>query len=332
VTDRSTSVAVAGAAHPHVQYALDEIARTPELRLVAVADPSPAVAERCAGPFGARTFADHRRMLEEAAPSIVVVAGVYGDRGRVVVDALRAGCDVVADKPLCTSLEQLDEIERAAAERGRSVSLLLEKRTYPVTIAAQRLVADGGLGAIVGVSSSGPHKLNRAARPPWFLEAGRYGGILTDLAVHDIDAALLLTGAVAGTVTGAVAGTVPAAPGFATYGVASLTTPGALITIEVDWLTPAASDVHGDYRMRLTGTEGTAELLWARNRLVVTTSSTPPRDLPLPAGLRPAERTLLPLARGERPDVSTTESLRATRIALLAQRSAARGSEPQAWQ
>ena len=47
-------------------------------------------------------------------PDVVVIAGIYGNHGRDVVAALRAGAHVLADKPLCISLEELDAIEAAA--------------------------------------------------------------------------------------------------------------------------------------------------------------------------------------------------------------------------
>jgi len=89
--------------------------------------------------------------------------------------------------------------------------------------------------------------------------------------------------------------------------------------------------VHGDYRMRLVGTRGTAELLWARRRLVVTTEDQATRDIALPAGFRPAHLPLRALAHGREPDISTRQSLLATRLALLAQRSAESGGTPIPW-
>jgi len=93
----------------------------------------------------------------------------------------------------------------------------------------------------------------------------------------------------------------------------------------------AGSPVHGDYRMKLIGTGGTAELLWARNRLVLTTHEQAPYDVPLPAGHRPAELPLLALAAGNEPDITTDRSILATRLALLAQQSAETGGGPLTW-
>ncbi|MFF0269773.1 Gfo/Idh/MocA family protein [Kribbella sp. NPDC004536] len=316
-----TRIAIAGAAHPHVAYATAEVDKSDGFTLVAVSDPSRETAERWASPYAAKVFTDHRQLLREVEPDVVMVAGIYGDRGQVVVDALNAGCHVIADKPLCTTLEDLDAIAEAAGRTGRHVSVLFEKRYYPVTLAALEIV--DSLGTIHGVTSSGPHKLNRPTRPDWFFERERYGGVLNDLAVHDIDAALLFTGLTSGTVSGSIVDGM--------YGVATLSGPGAVITAGVDWMNPAGSPVHGDYRMKLIGTGGTAELLWARNRLVLTTHEQAPYDIPLPAGYRPAELPLKALAAGNEPDITTERSILATRIALLAQQSAENGGGPVPW-
>ncbi len=320
-------IAIAGAAHPHAAYVTAEIDRYDDFQLVGVADPDRAVAERYAAPYRARVFADHRELLEATHPDVVMVAGIYADRGRTVVDTLDAGAHVLSDKPLCTSLSDLTAIAEAAHRNSRYVVLLLEKRYYPETLAAIELVRAGELGTIHGIVSSGPHKLNRPSRPEWFFDCNRYGGLLNDLAVHDIDAALYFTGLTAGTVSGALAGE----PAFPRYGTATLTGPGVLITAGVDWLTPAAAPLHGDYRMKLTGTEGTAELQWARHRLILTTTSKAPYDVPLPTGYRPAELPLQALADGKEPEVSTSQSLLVTRLALLAQQSAESDNLPLPW-
>jgi predicted dehydrogenase len=306
----SLRLAVLGAAHSHVRYALDEADLRDDVELVGVSD------------------SDHRRLLEEQHPDVVMVADVYADRGAAIVDALAAGAHVLADKPLCTDLGQLDAIEKAARASGRTVSLLLEKRHYPETLAARALLDAGELGELVQVASTGPHKLNRSSRPEWFLRRETYGGILGDLAVHDVDLVLLLSGATGGTVAGAT----ERSGEFDRYGSLLLRAGAVTATIEVNWLTPAASPWHGDYRMRLTGTRGTAELFWAQGRLVVTTDDAPPHQVELPPGRRPAEEALDAFVAGREPEAGTAASLLATRVALLAQESADGDGAVATWQ
>lgn len=322
-------LAVIGAAHSHVRYALDEVPLRPDLTLVAVADPDNATATRYAGEFGVPAYDDHRRLLDDLRPDVVMIAGIYADRAEAIVDALHAGAHVLADKPLCTTLDELGAIEAAQRETGRVVSLLLEKRNYPETLAARALLADGSLGELVQVASTGPHKLNRPTRPDWFLTRKGYGGILGDLAVHDIDLVLLLSGATEGTVAGLADQTDPE---FALHGALLLRAGTVTATVEVNWLTPAASPYHGDYRMRLTGTEGTAELFWAQKKLLAATTDRPPWQVELPPGGRPAAEALDALAAGREPETSTAAGFAATRVALLAQESADAGGAVLPWQ
>jgi predicted dehydrogenase len=321
-------LAVIGAAHPHVRYALDEVPLRADLDLVGVADPDPAIAGRYAAEFGVPAYSDHRRLLDDLRPDVVMIAGIYADRAEAIVDSVRAGAHVLADKPLCTTLAELDAIDAAQRETGRIVSLLLEKRNYPETLAARALLADGALGNLVQVASTGPHKLNRPTRPDWFLTRKGYGGILGDLAVHDLDLVLLLSGATEGTVAGLADA---ADPEFALHGSLLLRAGAVVATIEVNWLTPAASPYHGDYRMRLTGTEGTAELFWAQNKVIAATTDRAPWQVELPPGRRPAAEALDALAQRREPETGTAAGLAATKVALLAQASADTGGVLLPW-
>lgn len=329
--DSVLRVAVAGAAHPHVEYALREVDERPELILVAVSDPSPGLAARYGAPRSAALFTDHRDMLESVKPDVVVVAGIYGDRAAAVVDALDAGCQVVADKPLCTTSADLEEIRSAGRRSRGAVALLLEKRDYPETVAALELVESGALGAIVEVNSTAPHRLNQDRRPGWFFEREGYGGILADLATHDVDLALRFTGAGSGTISGAVAGRLEGSPDFSLSGVAVVRARTQLMVLEANWLTPAMSSVHGDYHMRLVGTAGVADLWWARGVLTATTADRGTHDIELGESHRPAEHTFSALLSGQGPAVPEADAFLATRLALLAQESAESGGKPIPW-
>jgi predicted dehydrogenase len=59
------------------------------------------------------------------------------------VECLRRGVPVLADKPICTTLEQWERIRAAAASGGGRLATMFDKRFYPETLAAKRLLADG---------------------------------------------------------------------------------------------------------------------------------------------------------------------------------------------
>ena len=322
-------VAIAGAAHPHVQYLLDEVRSRPELQLVGVFDADLSLSAPIAEEFEAASFTQLDDLLAQA-PEVVYVAGVYADHAEATIAGLAAGCHVLVDKPLCTTLADLDRIEQAAATATGVLSLLLEKRYYSPTRALLALHTEGVLGEVVGITSLGPHKLNPTTRPGWFFDRARYGGLLNDLAVHDLDLALLLmddpSARVRGVIPTSGAGTstglaVQQAP-WPRFGHATLATDAAIASCHVDWLTPAGSAVHGDYQMRVIGTRGVAEVFWAQNRLVLTTDEAPSHEVELPAASRPAELVIDALLAGRTPDVTAAASIRATRAALLAQHSA----------
>lgn len=325
-------LAVIGVAHQHAAYVFDELGHQPAVQLVAVADPDRQLAAHYAERFDVPSYGDGTALLADHEVDVVATAAVFGDRGRVIVNALQAGAHVLADKPLCIHDDELDEIERWASQTGRVVSVMFEKRHYPVTQALHRLITEGTLGELALFASTGPHTLNQPARPPWFFERHTYGGILCDLAVHDVDLVLWLAGLTQGTVTGFSAnGSVPEHPGFADHGVLALQSGSVLATIDVHYLTPAAAARHGDYRMRVVGTQGNAEVGFTTDELVVTTNRRAPWHPSLLPRRRPAEDFFTSLAAGQNPEVATAASVAATRVALAAQRSADGGGQPVDW-
>ncbi len=318
-------VLIAGMAHPHVQYVLDECERREGVHLVATTDPDPEQRQRWTPP-GTPTFADHADALDRYRPDVVAVFARYGDRGAIVTDALAAGAHVLADKPLCTTLADLDRIETAAAN-GPHVSVIFEKRWYPETRTVRRLLDSGDLGDLTLIAATGPHKANLDTRPPWFFTADGYGHVLGDLPVHDIDLTLLLGGATHGTVLGASPPpSQPQYPHWHDAGALLLSTDRVTASIEAHWQWPRSSDVHGRYQMRLTGTKGVAELDWAYGQLSVHTHDSVLYTPDLDPGLRPAQQAFDAFEASAVPEVDTQASITATRVALLAAASATDGT------
>src|SRR5260221_1236850 len=143
----------------------------------------------------ARRVNDARAILEDEEVKLVVGAGVNSERAPMAVAAMRHGKDVMLDKPGATTLGQLAELTRVAAETKRIVSILYsEHLTQKATIRAGELVKAGAIGKVIQTVGLGPHR-EGTGRPAGFYSREQYGGIPFDIAAPQIQQFLFFPGA-----------------------------------------------------------------------------------------------------------------------------------------
>ena len=141
-----------------------------------------------AGRFGVAgrtsTWTDDSASLLRIRPiDVIVTAAVPDRRSAIAVEALTNGKDVVADKPGCVTLDQLDEIEKRSRSRvgsGRSRSRSASRcaaRSKPESWSER-----GGSGGSCRPWVSDPHREGDRAhlaggegRPEWFYDRDRTG-------------------------------------------------------------------------------------------------------------------------------------------------------------
>src|ERR1043166_6187696 len=165
-------------------------------------------------------FADKRRLLEDATVQLILTAAIPCDRAAIAIEAMRAGKDVMTDKPGCTTTAQLSELRRVVPGHGRFWSLGSGRLETPPVPRALELVAAGAIGRVVQIVALGPHRLNRHLRPAWFFQRDKYGGILTDVGCHQIDQFLVFSGSKSAEIVSASVGNFanPGDPGFEDFG------------------------------------------------------------------------------------------------------------------
>ena len=124
-------------------------------------DPDAAVARAARGRWpDAPWVADSSELLHDPTIDLIVTAAVPDRRGPIAVAALRAGKDVVTDKPGCVSFDQLEEIEKAVGQSGRFWSVTFSERfEVPSVIKAGELVREGRIGTVVQTLGIGPHRV-----------------------------------------------------------------------------------------------------------------------------------------------------------------------------
>lgn len=187
-------IAVAGFRHGHIFGLLDLIRKSPRTELVATCEEDAAAREEIAGYDVWTDYQDISRMLSGTDCDIVAIGDYYAKRGSIAIAALKSGHHVIADKPLCTTLAELDEIENLAKTKHLCVGCMFDLRSDAVFDTARTLILAGKIGKVTQIQFSAQHPLRRSSRPAWYFEPGKHGGTINDIAIHGIDLIPWMTG------------------------------------------------------------------------------------------------------------------------------------------
>ena len=160
--------------------------------VVALADPSPARRRAVTAVLGSASaeYDDWREMFERVPLDVVVIAVPHHLHKDAILDAARAGVDIVSEKPLANTIEEVDEIEAAVTAAGVRLSVMHNWLWNPNARAAAGLVAEGAIGDPFLVRSESIWGVPWASKDPtgnWRLNRSQSGGgIVIDAAYHPI--------------------------------------------------------------------------------------------------------------------------------------------------
>ncbi len=185
------NLAFAGFRHSHI-LGLYETARENEnVNIVGCFEAIPA--ESIATEDIVLSYTSYEEILNDVRVDAIAIGDYYGKRGQMVIAALKAGKHVICDKPICTDLKELDEIEALVKKTGLQVCCMLDLRYMPQIPTIQKLLNRGEIGEIINVSFTGQHCLDYGNRPGWYFEDGKHGGTINDIAIHGVDLVRMLT-------------------------------------------------------------------------------------------------------------------------------------------
>ena len=162
--------------------------------LGAVCDVSAAALDAFTRPVAGK-YQDHHRMLAEAKLDAVYVAACMDQHCELVLDCLAAGCHVVVEKPMATTLEECRRMIEAARQAGRVLAVNFESRYAEQNEILRRWIAGGHFGRIEalhfanmwdGHKTFGPIRERRA-------RLMQLAGAL-DCGIHKLDQARFLVG------------------------------------------------------------------------------------------------------------------------------------------
>jgi len=185
--------AFAGFRHGHILEVYAKAGSTPGCEVAGACEEHPATRANLESKVKF-THANVEALLNESNADVLAIGDYFGRRGALALMALERGKHVLSDKPLCTSLAELDEIERVAREKKRVVACQLGMPYQPQYVKLRELIQTGKLGVLHQISFGGQHPLLYGQRPGWYYEAGKHGGTINDIAIHSFDMLPKVTG------------------------------------------------------------------------------------------------------------------------------------------
>jgi predicted dehydrogenase len=128
-------------------------------------------------------------MLAKERVDVVLVTSVDRTHDEYIVAALRAGCDVVTEKPMTIDVPRCDRILRTVAETGRNVSVAFNYRYNPLHEKVREVLAAGTIGEIGSVHFEWLLDVRHGADyfRRWHREKANSGGLMVHKASHHFD-------------------------------------------------------------------------------------------------------------------------------------------------
>ena len=181
---------IANAAHIPAWKALPK-----DVEVVCVADIRAEAARETAQRYSiANVYTYPQKMLDELAPDIVSVCTPNVYHKEWTIAALKAGANVLCEKPLATSYDDAVEMFEVAKAQSRMLYPSQSMRFMNQFSAAKELVTEGRLGEIYYAEVN---SIRRRGIPKWgffHMKKHNAGGPVCDLGVHTIDAVLWIMG------------------------------------------------------------------------------------------------------------------------------------------
>ena len=188
-------IAFAGFRHGHIVSLYQKAQENPDVMILGCHEEDDATRQSTIQSLNADfCYENYADLVGDPAVEVVAIGDYYAKRGQLVIEALKNGKHVICDKPICTELSELDEIERLAKEKNLQVCCMLDLRYMEQASKAKELVESGVIGEVKIATFTGQHGLSFDTRPRWYFEDGKHGGTINDIAIHGMDLVRFITG------------------------------------------------------------------------------------------------------------------------------------------
>lgn len=189
VTAERVRWGILGAANIANKYVAPAITTSSNGELVAVASRNPARArEMYAFVPGVRIYSDYESLLDDPEIDAIYDPLPNGLHAEWSIRALRAGKNVLCEKPLAVTVEEGERMVEAARASGKLLMEAFMYRFHPQTVWALKQIADGRIGKVRLVYASFSFNIMTPPRLKDIrLQAALAGGSLMDVGCYPIN-------------------------------------------------------------------------------------------------------------------------------------------------
>lgn len=233
-----------------------------------------------------RMYSDYRDLLRREPPDIVVIGTRLDRISEIAMDAARAGCHLICEKPLASNLDRFEALRAEVEKRGIACISMLANSDQPAFQVAAESVRRGDIGSVAQAHVRKTYKWG--VRPTWFGDPDIYPGTIPWVGIHALDILAHVTGLSPVRIAAQHGNTThPSHPGCQDRAELLLELPGgAGASISVDYLRPETATTHGDDYIRVSGSLGQIEAFADRGEggICELTDRNGRRPMPLPPG------------------------------------------------
>ena len=134
-------------------------------------------------------YINYRDMLEKEKPQLVAICTESGKHGKIAIDCIEAGSNLIIEKPIALSLEEADEIIKKAKEKNIKVCACHQNRFNKSVQKIRKAVEEGRFGRLLHGTAN--IRWNRGEdyykQAPWRGTWEQDGGALMNQCIHNID-------------------------------------------------------------------------------------------------------------------------------------------------
>lgn len=159
-----------------------------EVEVVGLFDPNPAAMYSAGAILSGTAYTDSFDALITLGAELAIVASPPRLHAQQSIAAMRAGIDVLCEKPLAINVADAEAMLAVAEETGRTLAVGHLRRHMPAAQAVKFLLEVGALGRLTSIDwfEGGPFAWP-VASPSYFTIEHSAGGVLPDIGTHVLD-------------------------------------------------------------------------------------------------------------------------------------------------